>query len=137
MKALIPPKTPLKLALYCFVIYSILNIAWYQIFHIQKGMGSVPLLLFALVGYAFGKHHGDLTIRRAWITCAYFFIPIFVFAILSASPELKEVPRNELGTLILVTLMFAIAYIGVQVIFSTFVLKAGIRFGIKQNKKKS
>ena len=136
MKLLIPPKHPLKLALYCLVIYVLISLVWDVLLHLPtKGTNGVIFLMFAGVGYFYGKRHFTfLSLKNAFLTCLYFTIPILALQLYKVFENLADEPPEKLGMLIILAFGIVLLVTGVQLTIATLVLSYSSKFGAKQLK---
>jgi hypothetical protein len=135
-KLLTPPKGPLKLALYCLVIYVLISLVWDVLLHLPtKGTNGIIFLMFAGVGYLYGNRHSTfLSLKSAFLTCLYFTIPILLLRLLQVLKTPADVPSGELGMLILLSIGIVVFISGFQLLIVTMILSYSSKFGAKQLK---
>jgi hypothetical protein len=124
MRFLIPPKTPLNLAVYTLALFAVLSVIW-TFLHLPPQIANIAgILLFGGVGYAYGRAYGVvLPFKKALMTCLYFAIPILTVRMLPTFMEgIRSAPREDVAVVILITMGVVALIGGLQLLFHAIAL---------------
>jgi hypothetical protein len=138
MLSLAPPKTPLKLGLYCLAIAIATSFLWAALGLPTSGTGKSGFILLFILGFLYGRTHGNvLSTRTAFFACLWFIIPIlalgYINIFVDGSPDISDFSSKD-APLLLMILLGLVLMIALQVCFLALGLWGGSKLAVHLSK---